>query len=245
MIRKFLLAGSAIVAISGIAHAADMPLKAVAAPVGAYDWSGIYLGGVVGGAWGTDDLSDPGLGIVGTLIGVPVIQTNNSSGFIGGVEVGSRYQFGKLVVGWEGDVTWGHLNTTSSTSFGPAGIPFTQSLGTNINWTGTGTATVGVAHNNWLLYGKAGAAVENTSFTENTTVLGIPLFSGSGSDNNRVGWTVGTGIEYALWNSWSVKVEYDYLDFGTRNVAINGSILGLGIQPGLQDNSHINQARPV
>ena len=55
------------------------------------------------------------------------------------------------------------------------------------------------------------------------------MFSGTGSDNNRVGWTVGTGIEYALWNSWSVKVEYDYLDFGTRNVAINGSILGLGI----------------
>jgi hypothetical protein len=61
---------------------------------------------VVGGAWGTHDLSSPSLGVVGTLVGVPVLQTNNPSSFIGGVEVGSRYQFGKLVVGWEGDVTW-------------------------------------------------------------------------------------------------------------------------------------------
>jgi opacity protein-like surface antigen len=90
-----------------------------------------------------------------------------------------------------------------------------------------------------------GAAVDSVKYTDDLSVVGIPLFSGTGTDNNRVGCTVGTGIEYALWNSWSVKVEYDYLDFGTRNVAINGSILGLGIQPGLQDNSHINQARPV
>jgi outer membrane immunogenic protein len=243
MLKKIFLAGSAIVAISGMAQAADMPLKAAAAPVGLYDWSGIYLGGVVGGAWGTDDLSAPGLGVVGTLLNVPVVQTNNSSGFIGGVEVGSRYQFGKLVVGWEGDVTWGQLNNTTTNSFGPFFAPgaFTNSVSTNVNWTGTGAATVGIAHNNLLLYGKAGAAVESVKYTDNLSVAGFPVFSGTGSDSNRVGWTVGTGIEWALWNNWSVKAEYDYIDFGNRNVAINGSALGLGISQGIQDNSHVNQ----
>jgi opacity protein-like surface antigen len=76
MQRQF-LAGVALVAMAGSAFAADMPLKAVA-PVALYDWSGMYIGGVVGGAWGTNDISDPGLGIVGTLLGVPVIQTVNS-----------------------------------------------------------------------------------------------------------------------------------------------------------------------
>ena len=79
MLKKILLAGSAIVAVSGFAHAADMPVKAYAAPVAVYDWSGIYLGGVVGGAWGTDDLSAPGLGVLGTLVNFPVVQSNNSS----------------------------------------------------------------------------------------------------------------------------------------------------------------------
>ena len=73
MQRQF-LAGVALVAMmAGSAFAADMPLKAVA-PVALYDWSGTYIGGVIGGAWGTNDISDPGLGVVGTLLGVPVIQ---------------------------------------------------------------------------------------------------------------------------------------------------------------------------
>jgi outer membrane immunogenic protein len=148
------------------------------------------------------------------------------------------------VVGCEGDVLWGDMNATSTTSFGGPLLPggaFSRSLSTTTNWTATGTAQVGVAHNNWLLYGKAGAALESTNYTENTTLLGAPLFSGTGSDNNRVGWTVGTGIEWAFYQNWSVKAEYDYLDFGNHNVAINGSFLGVGVQPGLQDNNHINQ----
>ena len=137
------------------------------------------------------------------------------------------------MVGWEGDVTWGKLNNTSTNSFGPFFAPglLTNSIGTSVNWTGTGTATVGIAHNNWLLYGKAGAAVESVKYTDNLSIVGFPIFSGTGTDSNRVGWTVGTGIEYALWNNWSIKAEYDYLDFGNRNVAINGSILGLGVSP--------------
>jgi outer membrane immunogenic protein len=245
MVRIFLLSTIAVFGFAGVAAAADMPLKAVAPAPYVYDWSGIYVGGVVGGAWGTHDLSSPSLGIVGTLVGVPVVQTNNPSAFIGGVEIGSRYQFGKLVVGWEGDVTWGDVKNTSTVAFGAPLLPagsLTRSLTTNINWTGTGTATVGIAHNNWLLYGKAGAAVENVSYTENFSIVGIPVFGGTGSDKNRVGWTVGTGLEWAFWQNWSVKAEYDYLDFGNRNVAINGSVLGvLPLQLGLQDNNHINQ----
>jgi outer membrane immunogenic protein len=241
MQRQF-LAGVALAVMAGSAFAADMPLKAVA-PVALYDWGGTYIGGVIGGAWGTNDISDPGLGIVGTLIGVPVIQTNNPSGFIGGIEGGSRYQFGKLVVGWEGDITWGSLNNTNTTTFTSpliAGVPFSRSITTDTKWVATAVSTLGIAHNNWLLYGKAGVAWESVNYTDNWAVAGIPLFGGTGSDN-RTGWTVGTGIEWAFYQNWSAKVEYDYLDFGTKNVAINGSLLGLGIQAGIQDNNHINQ----
>jgi outer membrane immunogenic protein len=245
MHRQF-LAGVALVAMmAGSAFAADlgMPLKA-AAPVALYDWGGTYIGGVVGGAWGTNDISDPGLGIVGTLIGVPVIQTNNPSGFIGGVEGGSRYQFGKLVIGTEADITWGSLNNTNTTSFTSpliAGVPFSRSIGTDTKWVATVVSTMGIAHNNWLLYGKAGVAWENVNYTDNWAVAGIPLFSGTGSDT-RTGWTVGTGIEWAFYQNWSVKAEYDYMDFGTKNIAINGTLIGgVGFGPGIQDNNHINQ----
>jgi outer membrane immunogenic protein len=244
--QRQLLAGIALAAMAASAFAADMPLKAVA-PVALYDWGGTYVGGVVGGAWGTNDISDPGLGVVGTVLGVPVIQTVNPSGFIGGIEGGSRYQFSKLVVGWEGDITWGNVNGTNTTSFsGPIsaalGIPpFTRSLTTDTKWVATTVSTVGIAHNNWLLYGKAGVAVENVKYTDNWTVGGIGLFGGTGS-NTRTGWTVGTGIEWAFYQNWSVKAEYDYMDFGTKNVPLSGTLAGVvGFAPGIQDNNHINQ----
>jgi outer membrane immunogenic protein len=119
---------------------------------------------------------------------------------------------------------------------------------------GTATSTVGIAHDRWLIYGKAGVAWAKTDFTDNWTLNvagGIPLFAGTGSTSgsNQVGWTVGTGVEWAIWNNWSVKAEYDYLDFGNKTVAINGNILpGLVNIPasfGIQNTQHINQVKQV
>ena len=60
IVKRLFLAGAAISAImAGSAFAADMPLKAPP-PVLAYDWSGFYIGGVIGGAWSRTDSSDPG-----------------------------------------------------------------------------------------------------------------------------------------------------------------------------------------
>jgi len=258
-----LLAGIAITAVMvGSAFAADMPLKAPP-PVLAYDWSGMYIGGVIGGAWANNDISDPGCSVCGVFfgvnggpLGVPVVQTTSGSGFIGGVEGGDRYQFGKLVVGWEADITWGDMNGTNATSFGqpflPPGALLTRSITADTKWAATAVSTVGIAHDRWLVYGKAGVAWAHTDYTDNWSVVGLPLFGGLGSDNNnRAGWTVGTGIEWAIWNNWSLKAEYDYLDFGTRTVAVNGSLplaspftpatAGLGISEGLQNTNHINQ----
>jgi outer membrane immunogenic protein len=43
--------------------------------------------------------------------------------------------------------------------------------------------------------------------------LGAPFM-----DNGTVrsGWTVGGGWEYAFSGNWSVKLEYDYYDFGNK-----------------------------
>jgi len=65
-------------------------------------------------------------------------------------------------------------------------------------------------------------------FTNPTVVtpfnfLTSPNFAAS---ETRVGWTVGAGVEWAVWENWSVKLEYDYLDFGSRTVAFNDPLLG-------------------
>jgi opacity protein-like surface antigen len=130
-----LLSGIAITALmAGSAFAADMPLKAAPPPVLTYDWSGFYIGGFIGGGWSHDDSSDPGLGIIGTLVNVPVVQTTTGSAFIGGIEAGDRYQFGKLVLGWEAAGVRSTRIRFSSISASSAGL-----VGEARSWRGSAT----------------------------------------------------------------------------------------------------------
>jgi outer membrane immunogenic protein len=236
--RCKVLAGATLAAIlAGSAFAADMPVKAVA-PAAAYDWTGVYVGGLVGGGFATHDVSDPSLG---PLLGAPYAQGISASGFIGGVDGGARYQLGRLVVGLEGDIIWGNLNGTNADSFGPDSFPITRAITADTNWTATTAATIGITFDpTVLLYGKAGVAWANTSYTDSWAVPGLLPFGGVARDT-RVGWMAGTAVEWAFANSWSLKVEYDYLDFGKRNVAIAESPAGLGVAPITQDSFHVNQ----
>ena len=33
------------------------------------------------------------------------------------------------------------------------------------------------------------------------------------------GWTVGTGVEYAITGNWSAKIEYNFMDFGRNTLS--------------------------
>jgi outer membrane immunogenic protein len=233
-VKKLTLA--VLLASTSLASAADFPLKA-APYIATYDWSGFYVGGHVGGGWGTNDISDPGLGIIGTLLNVPVVQTTKSGGFLGGVQGGVNYQFGKFVIGTEADFSWANINGTSTSAFSPNGAPpglFSRSLSANTDFIGTTTTRLGIANNNWLFYGKAGVAFDNTNYADAwtiTTQRGVtPLFIGGGS-STRLGWTVGSGVEWAIAGPLSVKLEYDYMNFGQKTETVAGNILPTSVRP--------------
>jgi outer membrane immunogenic protein len=211
------LASSLVIGLglASAASAADLLRRPPAAsPAATYDWSGMYLGGVLGGGWETTDTTSG----VGTLFipgpGIPPLnlRTTTSNGFIGGLEGGSNYQIGKLVVGWEGDILWGNINGSNATGFTFAGAPATALLTVDTPWTG-----------------KAGVAYEHTDFTASAGAPGL-AFAATGSDN-RTGWLVGGGLEYAAWDNWTIKAEYDYLDFGNRAVTLNGTTTFFGGAP--------------
>lgn len=237
--KQFILVGMAVGALlaSSSAQAADLPFKAapraVAPAPAAYDWSGIYVGAHVGGGWATNDLSDPGLGIVGTVLGVPPVQTTDSSGILGGLQAGWNYQIGRFVIGTEVDFSWADINGTSTSSFtpvllGPGGPTFSRALTANTDWTATSTVRLGYAHDRWMFYSKAGAAWAHTNYTSTWTASLPPtgVFTGTG-DQTQVGWTVGFGAEWAFWNNVSAKLEYNFMDFGSKTVTLNG-VLGPG-----------------
>jgi outer membrane immunogenic protein len=195
------------------AQAADLPVAPPMAPTApvayapqVYNWSGIYFGGHVGGGYSGSSWSDPITGATNDNF--------NSWGFLGGAQVGANAQFNRLVLGLEGDFSWTNISNNGTDSIGDA-------LNTQVQWTSTVTGRIGAAFNRLLVYGKGGLALAEDQST--LTDLG-----GNASTDSflRTGWTVGAGLEYALDDNWSAKIEYDYLGFGPQSMNFTTPIVG-------------------
>jgi opacity protein-like surface antigen len=185
-------------------------------------WSGFYGGVHVGGAWSelkTTDLDT--YWFDATRATQPKLTTTQTpSGVFGGGTIGYNMQRGGIVFGIEADFGAMGINgnrrlTTASTAADPAPTE-TAFAHISTGFYGDLTGRVGWAWGPWLLYGKGGFAVlEAKTFVNEPDPIehrGDPAFN-----DTRVGWTAGGGVEY-LWNpAWSVKVEYQFFDFGTSS----------------------------
>jgi outer membrane immunogenic protein len=165
-----------------------------------YNWTGFYIGAHIGGAWADKSWSAPGVGALGGHTG---------DGFIGGGQIGYNWQTGPWVFGIEADFTWADLKGSNVDLAFPT---FTNT--TTVDFFGSIAGRVGYAWNNWMLYLKLGGAWANDDYR---TSNGIVTQTGS---DTRWGWMIGTGVEYGLTPNWSVKLEYNYMDFGTDRVIL-------------------------
>jgi len=213
--NRFLLGSVSLLAIfvTHSATAADlgrMPVKAppVAAPV-AYSWSGFYIGGHVGGGWGESERRESPLFFAPQQVN----DHNDLSGFIGGGQVGYNLQFGQWVLGVEGDGSWSRIKGTETTTspFTPAR---TSTTTLEADWITMVTGRAGFAWNNWLIYAKGGWAWVDLKSNSIVQGAGLPTQTTSGS-KTRDGFIVGGGIEFGLWNNFSLKAEYNFIDIGT------------------------------
>jgi outer membrane immunogenic protein len=244
--KSVVVAAGLSMASCGAVIAADMTMygKAPAPVTTTYDWTGLYFGGHIGGGWEQQTFNDPAGWSVLNGANSPAIfppfangpgsSKVSSSSFLGGLQAGANYQIGMLVLGSEFDVSWTHLNNAFTGTLpkvpidANAPIIGTESFTSSSHWIATATTRLGVARDNWLFYGKAGAAWTGTdnvvSLTE--TILGSPTTTLAGTlSDTRVGWTAGAGIEWAFAKNWTTKLEYDYADFGTKveNIPVAGT----------------------
>ena len=117
--------------------------------------------------------------------------------------------------GLEGEVGYIHLN---GSAIDPNSIPTLgsdSSSSTKIgDWYGVVAGRVGYAADRVLFYGKAGVAFTSnkTSFSDNcsTGTCGGGLLTATGSQSS-VGFAAGGGIEYAIYEKWTIKAEYLWL----------------------------------
>lgn len=219
-LKKLLLASSALViGLGGQASAGPPPI---------YTWTGFYVGGHVGAGWDQTTFSDPGAVIppFGQVQSIAPLGSSidiNASGFLGGVQGGYNYQFNNhFVVGVEGSFTGLNLNGFRTDPFfdGKNGLGIRMS--TRTDTIGAFSGRVGYAWNNFMFYGGGGLAWTHNAYNfQNLSVLGntvCPTGCDASGSIDRTGWLLKAGMEYALSQRWSTSLEYDHLQFDTKDV---------------------------
>jgi outer membrane immunogenic protein len=246
--RRHLLAILAVMACAmSPAAAADMPIKTPAPPPPVYNWTGFYIGGHFGAGWMRNGWSDgepsclPLLGCSPSDLGM-----QTAVGVLGGAQAGFNWQAGHWLLGVEGEYSaanlrGNHTNTFNTSANFPPGFEALSEgvrVGTEVRDIGTIAARIGLtsdALDRTLFYVKGGAAVARNKYTanDNGSFFGCSsngAFSCGGTLENstlegrqtRWGWLAGIGLEYGLFDNLSAKVEYDYLDFGSKTVSLSG-----------------------
>jgi outer membrane immunogenic protein len=232
MIRRFLVSAAALATMTGGALAADLPNEKgppafAPPPPPAFSWTGVYIGGQVGYQWGTSSpfgVTVPGDVFAATEPGY------NDQGIVGGAHIGYNWQVTQFVFGLEGDVE-GTSYRGSGVGTIPAGTGYDTS---RANIEASIRARVGWAWDRVLIYATGGGAY--ASINNTVGAFGAPPTFSSTAD--RFGWTAGGGIEYAITNNWSARVEYRYTDYGSYDfdVAFAGGVPTAALREHERDN---------
>jgi outer membrane immunogenic protein len=226
--RKYLFAQAAALAaiMAGPAVAADMPLKEATPFAARFNWTSCYLGGHLGGGFAHKDVTDPVWLVqdsfgAGPTAGITTVSPAPSGGVIGG-QIGCDYQFASSwVLGIEGAASASTMKSTRSVGL-PLGNPDTAFVKASTDFLPSVTVRLGYAIDNVLLYAKGGVALAGDKYDVTGSFQGAP-FAFEGLDN-RLGWTVGGGVDWAFSHHWSVNLEYDYYQFGHSNVLMSDPI---------------------
>src|ERR1700676_2450589 len=234
--RKLLFAQVATLAVTmaGPAMAADMPLAAAAPFAERFTWTSCYVGGHLGGGRATKEMTDPVqlvqdsfLG-AGSTTGITTVSTTPTGVVIGG-QIGCDYQFASnLVIGIEGSASGSTMRGRTNVGL-PLGNPGDLALvQANTDFLASVTGRIGYAFDNVLLYAKGGFAVAGDKYNvSGGTFAGGSPFNFQGLDN-RYGWVVGGGVDWAFSRHWSMNVEYDYYKFGSGTVLMNEMVSSAG-----------------
>lgn len=217
-----ILLGSAASASAADPQVPEPATPQVAVPAAPFDWSGLYVGGQACFGWGDADYAFP----YGFENGPFTNHFNQergdrfahrmNGGLVGG-HAGYNRQFGNLVVGIEASL--------SATNVGKSGVvspffPESDRFNTEVNWLATLTPRAGYAYDRWLFTAKGGLAYgQVNSRIERLGSQGEGVVSHIDETFERLGWTAGVGVDYALTDKLVVGLDYSFVDLGAQTVS--------------------------
>ena len=225
--KKLLLATAAaapLLAMANLASAADLGVRAAAAPapvVPVYTWTGLYVGG--GWGYGMYNLDTQA---TSTLAPFGVSQTLGGRGWLGTVTAGGDYQLNNwLVIGAFGDYDWANIkNNGANPVFGT------------------------IKENSaWAVGGRAGYAVTPaflTYFDAGFTQARFSTSAGLIPSHNYSGWFIGSGFDTRLsgllssWlglgPGWYWRTEYRFSEFQSASFTSVPAVATASVRPFVQ-----------
>jgi len=231
----------------GTANAADLGMKAPAAPVPwVCPWCSVYVGfnagyGTTSGSGVNNTGTDTGAGGLGTALAsgaLPITVDSNVTGFVGGGQIGVNFEpIRDWIVGAEVDFdgmgvknaltpTPGSIPTTAGVA--NTGVPMTATFDREVDWVSTFRLKGGfsVMNNALFVYGTAGGAVAQFGISDQficsacTPNPASQPGTSSSTKTTRVGGAIGAGLEWMVIPKISVKAELLYIEVGSSTNTI-------------------------
>jgi outer membrane immunogenic protein len=208
-----------VIALSAIIStptvAADMPFKVRPVAVDpAYDWSGFYIGGSVGGVWTRANRFYPDL----PLVGIPPTNflTPRSNDWLYSGFAGVQGQWGRWVVGLEASYNVGNKDMRADTSISPP-EPFgkldASTLVTDLVMIGP---KVGYTWDRLMLYGTGGYAGAHVDGRYSCSDGGAFILPGPGTCVLAVFGPVLSALNFSgkSWNNgWFAGAGFDWVAY--------------------------------
>ncbi len=219
-VRRTLIASMLVSIPATGGQAADLSIKdADGLPYGAanlYNWTGFYLGGHLGYAWGNSNWTARGAGAPESgsfSLSQGVNSFDEAGSWFAGVQAGYTYMLpNRVAIGAEADATFPAFpNPISGLSVGGNSMLANgDSYSENVYVSGTARARIGYAPGNWLYYASGGFAWTDDQFA---------LAHASGVTDSsylfRTGWVAGVGVEGPILPHWTARLEYMFKDYGS------------------------------
>lgn len=207
-------------------------------------WSGPYVGVNLGIAGGKTDYPasavfegsptpTPTATAAAVANSVAGTATLNSSGVIGGAQVGYDLQLGNVVIGAVADIAAsgidGKVEISGASNLSGLTGSARAHVGSKLDYLGTVRARAGMPIGSFMPYVTGGLAYGRL---KSSAALDFSGSSGmdSGSDSlsieektNHTGWTAGAGAEYAVTSNVYFGVEYLHAELGKKRI-VGGSI---------------------
>ncbi len=137
------------------------------------------------------------------------------NGVQGGLHAGYNYMMTpNVLLGAEADFQFSDLDDTATLGG--------TTVETSSDWNSTIRGRLGFAFDRFLVYGTGGLAIADLNFKAN----------GATDSKTALGWAAGAGVEGAVTNNVTARLEYIHQDFGSESFTVNGT----GYKSDLDDN---------